>query len=99
MTTGKTKAHDGRAARATKKAPASDPPVQRATRTDTLISLMRADGGASAEALAKAVGWQVHSVRGFISGTLKKRGDLEVLTSRSDGKTRYAVRDRAGTAA
>ena len=54
--------------------------------------MLKVEGGASAAQLADAVGWQVHSVRGFISGTLKKRSDLEVVTVRSDGTTRYSVR-------
>ena len=45
--------------------------------------------------LGAAVGWQVHSVRGFIAGTLKKRSDLTVLTERKDGVTRYRVVDNA----
>jgi hypothetical protein len=67
------------------------PPPPRVTRGDTLIVLMRAEGGATATELAAAVGWQIHSVRGFIAGTLKKRADLTVSTSRSDGVTRYSV--------
>ena len=67
--------------------------VRAPTRTSLLITLMRAEGGTSAQALAEAVGWQVHSVRGFISGTLKKRTDLVVTTRRVDGVTRYAVGD------
>lgn len=68
---------------------------ERVTKTDTLIALMRAEGGATAEALAAAVGWQVHSVRGFIAGTLKKRADLTVFAERSDGATHYRVTDVA----
>ena len=67
--------------------------VRPPTRTSLLITLMRAEGGTSAQSLAEAVGWQVHSVRGFISGTLKKRTDLVVTTRRVDGVTRYAVAD------
>ena len=70
-------------------------PPRAPTRTTTLIGLMRAEGGASAADLAAAVGWQAHSVRGFISGTLKKRADLEVVVAKHDGVTRYRVRDRA----
>lgn len=65
------------------------------TRTATLVALMRAEGGKSAEELAQAVGWQKHSVRGFIAGTLKKRTDVEVVTTKIDGVTRYQLRDRA----
>ena len=68
------------------------------TRTETLITLMQPDVGVTAQELAQAVGWQVHSVRGFISGNLKKRGDLEVVTLKGEGGTRYHVRPRAGAA-
>lgn len=58
---------------------------------------MRTKTGETAQTLAAAVGWQVHSVRGFISGTLKKRADLELITAKVDGVTRYAIRDVAAT--
>ena len=67
--------------------------LARVTRGETLIGLMRSEGGASATELAAAVGWQIHSVRGFIAGSLKKRADLTVSTSRTDGVTRYSVSD------
>ncbi len=90
--------------RAAQAEPAPPPPVMppaatKLTRTDTLIARMRGEGGASAGELAQAVGWQVHSVRGFISGTLKKRTELEVTTGKVDGVTHYRVRDRQATQA
>ncbi len=69
-------------------------PAAKQTRGGILIGLMRDEGGKTADQLAAAVGWQVHSVRGFISGTLKKRADLEVVTAKRDGFTHYQVRDR-----
>ena len=68
------------------------------TRSQTLIDLMRPEGGATAKELGEAVGWQVHSVRGFIAGTLKKRSDLIVDAQRTDGITRYRVVDRVAAA-
>ncbi len=68
-------------------------PAPRATRSQTLTDLMRTDAGATAAELGAAVGWQVHSVRGFIAGTLKKRTDLTVLAERKEGVTRYRVID------
>lgn len=65
----------------------------RITRAETLIGLMRRGGGASAAELAAAVGWQIHSVRGFIAGTVKKRAGLTVTTDRVDGVIRYLVTD------
>ena len=61
------------------------------SRAETLILLMRTEAGATASELGAAVGWQVHSVRGFIAGTLKKRSDLTVTATREDGVTRYRV--------
>lgn len=61
----------------------------RASCRQTMIELMRRPGGASAAELGAAVGWQVHSVRGFIAGTLKKRPGASVVTDRSSGATRY----------
>ena len=69
------------------------------TRSEQLIAMMRTRQGATAQELASAVGWQLHSVRGFISGTVKKRGDLEVSAAKVEGLTRYRVRTRKDLAA
>lgn len=61
------------------------------TRAQTMIDLMRDEDGASIETLADAVGWQAHSVRGFIAGTLKKRTDLVVIRLKTEGPARYRV--------
>jgi hypothetical protein len=87
-----------RAKRSQQPIPPASPPIK-VTRADMMIGMMRADGGATAQALAEAAGWQVHSVRGFIAGTLKKRSDLIVTATRSDGVTRYSVADVEGPAA
>lgn len=63
------------------------------TRGQTMIALMREEGGATAKTLADAVGWQIHSVRGFIAGTLRKRADLAVTTTRTETGMRYSVAD------
>lgn len=67
----------------------------RATRRSTMIAMMREPEGATAAELGATVGWQRHSVRGFIAGTLKKRPGVEVLTKRSEAGTRYWLVDRA----
>jgi hypothetical protein len=41
--------------------------------------------------LMKATGWQAHSIRGFISGTLKKRLGLNVISDTADGLRRYRI--------
>ena len=53
--------------------------------------LLRPDGG-SLQEIMKATGWQPHSVRGFISGTLGKKMGLTVeSTKREDGERVYSL--------
>jgi hypothetical protein len=41
----------------------------------------------------KATDWQAHSVRGFLSGTLRKKMGLTVTSTQSqDGERSYAVK-------
>jgi hypothetical protein len=53
--------------------------------------LTRKDGATMAE-LAKATGWQNHSIRGFISGTLTKKMHLQVASVKNDaGERSYHI--------
>jgi hypothetical protein len=57
--------------------------------------LSRRDGATLAE-LIVATEWQAHSVRGFLSGTIKKKLGLSVTSTRDeDGARRYRI-DRIG---
>jgi hypothetical protein len=49
-----------------------------------VIDLLSRKSGATMAEIAKATGWQKHSIRGFISGTLTKRLDLPVASVRND---------------
>jgi hypothetical protein len=62
------------------------------TKAELILKRLRSKRGASLEELAKATGWQTHSVRGFLSGTVRKRLGLsvEVETSKS-GIRRYRI--------
>ena len=57
--------------------------------------LARRDGATLAELVA-AMDWQPHSVRGFLSGTVKKKLGLMLVSSRDDNGTRRYSLDRAG---
>jgi hypothetical protein len=56
------------------------------------MEMLRQPKGATLKEIMHATGWQAHSVRGFISGSLVKRAELKVSSSRrSDGERVYRV--------
>lgn len=59
---------------------------------DVLLKLLHSNNGATLAHMEKATGWQPHSVRGFLSGTVKKRLGLK-LTSEAgrNGERRYSI--------
>jgi hypothetical protein len=60
-----------------------------------VIDLLRRDTGATVAEVAHATGWQPHSVRGAISGTLKKKLGLVVNSETSSRGRIYRIRDHA----
>ena len=62
------------------------------TKANVVIKLLRRKNGATIADLQKATGWQAHSVRGLLSGTVKKRMGLYVESKPdSKGTRRYRV--------
>ncbi len=53
-----------------------------------LEAMLRRPAGATLPQLVKALSWQAHSVRGAMSGTLKKKQGFAVTASRVDGQDR-----------
>lgn len=63
---------------------------------EKILRLLQRNTGATIAELARATGWQEHSVRGFMSGTLKKKQCLEIKSSKENDKARrYSVEGRA----
>ena len=50
---------------------------------DKVIAMMRHPKGATIAELSKATDWQAHSVRGAISGAIKKKHNLKVVSEKS----------------
>ncbi len=71
-------------------APAEPAPVQRPRRSkqEILIEMLRTEGGATIPEIVAATGWQPHSVRGAISGVLKKRLGLKVVSGKESERGR-----------
>ena len=62
------------------------------TQAAKILGLLRRPAGASLAELRKATGWQAHSVRGFLSGTLKKKMRLRIHKfTRASGERVYRV--------
>lgn len=58
------------------------------TKAAKIMGLLRRNNGATIAELAKATSWQAHSVRGFMSGKLKKKQGVQITCSQEDGKPR-----------
>jgi hypothetical protein len=58
------------------------------TKQALLIDLLKRKTGATIDEVIKATGWQAHSVRGAISGTLKKKLGLTVNSKAVEGRGR-----------
>jgi hypothetical protein len=62
------------------------------SKTATILALVRQTGGATLNEIMTATGWQAHSVRGFISGSLTKKMGLKVESiKRADGQRAYLL--------
>jgi len=82
------KGKPGRKAPRTKKAAAA----RRGSKTAKILDLLKRPGGVTLKELMKATGWQAHSVRGFLSGTLgKKMGTPAESSKRADGERSYRL--------
>lgn len=73
-----------------KTAPAQTPEVT-TTKQSQLITLLRSAAGASMEQMMALTGWQSHTVRGMLSGSLRKRLGLDVQCQRVDGVHLYRI--------
>jgi hypothetical protein len=73
-------------------APTNAKGARTASKTETILALMKQPGGTTLHAIMEATGWQAHSVRGFISGTLGKKMGLTVVSTKTEsGGRSYSI--------
>ncbi len=70
------------------KAGAARAPRRKKTKKEVCLALLRRPKGASLAELQKAMGWQAHSVRGCLSGTIKKRPGIDLQSEAVEGRPR-----------
>lgn len=69
------------------------------TKTDIVLKKLRSAKGATIQQLSEATGWQLHSVRGFLSATVRKKLGLKLVSDvGKDNMRRYRVVDLASGA-
>lgn len=81
-------------AKATKDATTKDeaPTAREGSKKAIVLGLLKRPDGATLKDIMAATGWQAHSVRGFISGSLTKKMGLNVESlKRQDGERCYKV--------
>ena len=76
-----------------KKSATAQSPVKQQSKQSQLIDLLKKKTGATVEEIMVLTGWQAHTVRGIISGALKKRLGLNIVStvSGSNGTRIYRI--------
>lgn len=66
--------------------------ISAASKTDVVLKKLRSAKGVSIDQLTETTGWQSHSVRGFLSATVRKKLGLNLVsTIGKDEIRRYRV--------
>ncbi|PRX29945.1 Protein of unknown function [Meinhardsimonia xiamenensis] len=79
--------------------PADAPPTpvrrRKGTKQEILIEMLRAEGGATIDEIVEATGWKPHTVRGAMSGVLRKKLGLTITSEKVErrGRTYMIVDD------
>ncbi len=68
------------------------PSAEAETKKDLVLRLLRRQDGASVAELAEATNWMPHSVRGFLTATVRKNLELPLVSTKEiGGERRYHV--------
>jgi len=90
------KGNAGKKATPVKKAPKGSAKAKgsrEGSKASKVLELLKRPDGATAKELMKATGWQPHSIRGFLSGTVSKKMGLAVVSTKGeDGERTYSVK-------
>jgi hypothetical protein len=69
----------------------------RVTKHDRILTLLSRREGATIPEMMEGTGWQQHSVRGFLAGTVKKKLGFALTSSKTEGELRrYRIDSKRG---
>ncbi len=71
--------------------PVAEASTPKTSKSDTLIAMLSRPEGATIQAMMTATGWQAHSVRGFLAGTLKRKLGKAVTSETTEGGRTYRI--------
>jgi hypothetical protein len=71
--------------------PEPQPDAKRSSKQDEVVAMLRRPEGATVDEVAKATGWQRHTVRGVFSGTLKKKLGLTIASAKEERGRVYRI--------
>ena len=72
------------------------PKAPRTSKLQMLVTLLSRAEGARIDELQAATGWQAHSVRGAMSGALKKKQALAITSEKTEAGRVYRIIEGAG---
>jgi len=69
----------------------------RVTKHDRVLELLSQRSGTTIPEMMETTGWQQHSVRGFLAGTVKKKLGFTLTSEKSEGELRrYRIETKRG---
>jgi hypothetical protein len=77
-------------------APVAAAPAEPGGKLGQLVRLLQRPDGATLDDMIAATGWQAHSVRGAMSGSLKKKLGLDITSTKTEAGRVYRIEPGAG---
>jgi len=71
--------------------PDQESAAKRPSKQDAVIAMLQRPEGATVDEVASAMGWQCHTVRGVLSGTLKKKLGLTLASAKEERGRVYRI--------
>ncbi len=77
---------------------ASQQSTRRESKKAYIIAMLRAPGGATIEAMARAAKWQRHSVRGFLADVVRRKLGLNLVSADGEKGRVYRITNSMASA-